>query len=64
MKIGNYKVTSFVTSRFSLDGGSIFGIIPKSMWGKEAVPDKKNRILRIKRYQAEFQYHFRGFVLS
>ena len=44
MKIGNYKVTSLVTSRFSLDGGSIFGIIPKSMWGKEVVPDKKNRI--------------------
>ena len=44
MKIGNYKVTSLVTSRFSLDGGSIFGIIPKSMWGKEVVSDKKNRI--------------------
>ena len=44
MKIGNYKVTSLVTSRFSLDGGSIFGIIPKSMWGKEVVPDNNNRI--------------------
>ena len=49
MKIGNYKVTSLVTSRFSLDGGSIFGVIPKSMWEKEITPDDKNRIPAVTR---------------
>ena len=44
MRIGNYKVTSLVTSRFSLDGGSMFGIIPKSMWEKKIAPDDDNRI--------------------
>ena len=44
MRIGNYKVTSLVTSRFSLDGGSMFGIIPKSMWEKNFAPDDDNRI--------------------
>ena len=43
MRIGNYKVTSIVTSRFSLDGGSMFGIIPKSMWEKKIAPDDDNR---------------------
>src|SRR3989304_376648 len=29
---------------FRLDGGGMFGVIPKSMWSKLAVPDEQNRI--------------------
>ena len=49
MKLGNYKVTSLVTSRFGLDGGSMFGVIPKSMWEKEITPDEKNRVPMVTR---------------
>ena len=29
---------------FRLDGGSMFGIIPKAIWSKWTEPDEKNRI--------------------
>jgi len=32
MKIGKYKLFSIETSEFSLDGGVMFGIIPKPLW--------------------------------
>ena len=31
-------------SRFRLDGGAMFGIVPKPLWSKVALPDKENRI--------------------
>ncbi|MBD66999.1 MAG: hypothetical protein CME62_17490 [Halobacteriovoraceae bacterium] len=30
---------------FKLDGGAMFGIIPKPLWQKKIIPDDKNRIL-------------------
>jgi len=30
--------------RFALDGGSMFGVIPKALWSKLVAPDSKNRI--------------------
>ena len=32
MKIGQYDLYSIETSEFSLDGGAMFGIIPKTLW--------------------------------
>ena len=49
MKIGNYKLYSIVTSQFSLDGGAMFGIIPKVIWEKEASADQLNRINMVTR---------------
>ena len=49
MKIGNYKVYSILTSQFSLDGGAMFGIIPKTLWEKEAPADNYNRINMVTR---------------
>ena len=37
MKIGDYKLYSIETSEFSLDGGAMFGIIPKVLWEKSAI---------------------------
>ena len=39
MKIGKYKLFSIETSEFALDGGAMFGIIPKVMWEKKLSPD-------------------------
>ncbi len=44
MQIGQYKLYSIETSRFGLDGGAMFGIIPKTLWEKQAPADDSNRI--------------------
>ena len=49
MKIGEYKLYSIETSEFGLDGGAMFGIIPKVLWEKEAPPDSLNRIEMVTR---------------
>lgn len=42
--VGDIEVTPLVTSRFGLDGGSMFGFIPKPLWEKKAPADDENRI--------------------
>ena len=44
MKIGDYKLYSIETSEFALDGGAMFGIIPKPIWEKEVSSDSLNRV--------------------
>ena len=44
MKIGQYNLYSIETSEFGLDGGAMFGIIPKPLWEKESPADEMNRI--------------------
>ncbi|MDP7609413.1 MAG: MBL fold metallo-hydrolase, partial [Candidatus Marinimicrobia bacterium] len=49
MKVGNYTLYSIETSQFGLDGGAMFGIIPKTLWEKEAPADEYNRIQMVTR---------------
>ena len=49
MKVGNYTLYSIETSQFSLDGGAMFGIIPKTLWEKEVPADEYNRIQMVTR---------------
>lgn len=44
MKIGKYNLTLLNTGIFALDGGAMFGIIPKPLWQKNIPADDKNRI--------------------
>lgn len=44
MKIGKYKITPLNTGTFGLDGGAMFGIIPKPLWERAIPADEKNRI--------------------
>lgn len=44
MQIGKYKLTLLNTGTFGLDGGAMFGIIPKPLWQKNTLTDDKNRI--------------------
>jgi len=44
MRIGQYTLYSIETSEFGLDGGAMFGIIPKPLWEKQAPADEMNRI--------------------
>ena len=43
-KIGKYRVNEVKTGTFALDGGAMFGIIPKPLWEKTSPSDDKNRI--------------------
>ena len=43
-KIGPYTLYSVETGRFGLDGGAMFGIVPRPLWERRITPDEKNRI--------------------
>ena len=49
MKIGEFELFSIVTSEFKLDGGAMFGIIPKPLWERKAPADERNRIKMVTR---------------
>jgi len=44
VKIGRYEVNTLETGRFGLDGGAMFGIVPKPIWNKFHPADDRNRI--------------------
>ena len=44
MKIGKYQVYLINSGFFALDGGAMFGIIPKPLWEKTNPSDSSNRI--------------------
>jgi glyoxylase-like metal-dependent hydrolase (beta-lactamase superfamily II) len=44
MKIGKYKLSIIESGSFGLDGGAMFGIIPKPLWQKTNLPDDANRV--------------------
>lgn len=44
MQIGPYTVQTIETGEFALDGGAMFGIIPKPLWEKKIGVDARNRI--------------------
>ena len=44
MKFGDFEIHTFVEQEFRLDGGSMFGVIPKSIWGKLIPADENNLV--------------------
>jgi glyoxylase-like metal-dependent hydrolase (beta-lactamase superfamily II) len=44
IKIGDWEVAGFIESRFALDGGAMFGVVPRIMWQKLLPPDEQNRV--------------------
>ncbi len=44
MKIGKYKINTVDTGTLGLDGGAMFGVIPKVLWERTNPADEKNRI--------------------
>ena len=45
MQLGDFELTSLSDGTFRLDGGAMFGVVPKTLWRKRTEPDDKNRIL-------------------
>ena len=42
--VGDMELTSLCDGFFRLDGGSMFGVVPKPLWSKKAPADDRNRI--------------------
>jgi glyoxylase-like metal-dependent hydrolase (beta-lactamase superfamily II) len=44
MWLGDYRVEILQDTEFRLDGGAMFGVVPRSLWAKDCPPDDQNRI--------------------
>ena len=44
MQLGDLKLTLVGDGGFRLDGGAMFGVVPKVLWQRAKPPDEKNRI--------------------
>jgi glyoxylase-like metal-dependent hydrolase (beta-lactamase superfamily II) len=44
MKLGDFEIHNVVENKFKLDGGSMFGVIPKSLWSKLCPSDSNNLV--------------------
>ena len=44
MKLGKFEVQLLSAGHFALDGGSMFGIVPRVIWSRLIAPDERNRI--------------------
>jgi len=44
LTLGGWTLTAVETGHFWLDGGAMFGSVPKPLWSKSHPPDERNRI--------------------
>ena len=44
MRLGDFELTPLLDGYFRLDGGAMFGVVPKPLWEKRAPADERNRI--------------------
>jgi len=45
MRIAGYDVRLLDAGRFRLDGGGMFGVVPRTLWTRSVEPDEQNRIV-------------------
>ncbi len=43
-RVGNWTLTTIETGEFRLDGGAMFGVVPKILWNRQHPADEDNRI--------------------
>ncbi len=44
MQLGDYRVEIIPDTEFRLDGGAMFGVVPRTLWSQVCPPDEQNRI--------------------
>lgn len=44
MQFGDFQLTPLLDRHFRLDGGAMFGVVPRTLWEKRNAPDERNRI--------------------
>ena len=42
--LGDFELTVLTDGLFYLDGGAMFGAVPKTLWEKKLSPDAQNRL--------------------
>ena len=49
IRVGDYDIETFITEHFRLDGGAMFGMVPRGIWERSITPDAKHRIPMVAR---------------
>ena len=44
LRVGDLELLPLLDRHFRLDGGAMFGVVPKTMWEKRAAADERNRV--------------------
>ena len=44
-QLGDFELTICTDGTYKLDGGAMFGVVPKALWEKRAPADEQNRIV-------------------
>jgi glyoxylase-like metal-dependent hydrolase (beta-lactamase superfamily II) len=44
ISIGDVEIVRLLDGTFRVDGGAMFGVVPRTLWAKKAAPDRENRI--------------------
>jgi glyoxylase-like metal-dependent hydrolase (beta-lactamase superfamily II) len=44
MKLGRFEIYPLLDGHFRLDGGAMFGVVPRVLWERTNPPDERNRI--------------------
>jgi glyoxylase-like metal-dependent hydrolase (beta-lactamase superfamily II) len=44
MQFGDFELHLLTDGEFKLDGGAMFGIVPKPLWSRESAADERNRV--------------------
>lgn len=63
MKFGQFEIQSFVEADFRLDGGSMFGIIPKTMW-QRSMPADENNLIQMRNNLFVLKAHGKNMVFD
>jgi glyoxylase-like metal-dependent hydrolase (beta-lactamase superfamily II) len=45
VRLGEYQVHEVMDGTFAIDGGAMFGVVPRALWARTNPPDSENRIL-------------------
>jgi len=44
VQFGDYRVEIVPDAEFRLDGGAMFGVVPRTLWSRVSAPDEQNRV--------------------
>src|SRR5258708_33051294 len=44
VRVGDFELTPLLDGYFRLDGGAMFGVVPKTLWERRASADERNQI--------------------
>jgi len=45
LSLGDFELSTFSDGTYYLDGGALFGVVPKSMWSRKVLADEQNRVV-------------------